>query len=291
MGTADYHYNTLVHRVLDEGVRFETRTGIDTLAVNGAYMSFDLEKDKFPILTTKKVAWKSAFAEMIGFLNGFDSAAQFRELGCTVWDANANENEEWLGNPARKGRDDLGRIYGVQWRQWMRGVQPLWERRTVDQLRQVYQDLSSGRDNRREIILAWNPGELDQMALPPCHCFMQFGLIGARLNLGVWIRSNDIGLGMPFNISQYAMLLQAMAQITGWAPGTLHYFAFNAHIYVNHIPALREQMSRVSWPAPTLQIHPDIETLNDLLAVRDLDEAFRFDKYLHGDVVKLDMAV
>ena len=168
-------YLDLCQKVLDQGVRKSNRTGIDTIGYIGDMMKFDMA-DGFPLLTTKKMPYKMIFGEMLGFLRGYDNVKQFRELGVPVWDANANQNDQWFANPNRKGVDDLGRIYGVQSREWIQYGRKTQERFCIDQLKIAVDKLSQGIDDRRLIVTHWNPAELDQMALPPCHLLYQFGL-------------------------------------------------------------------------------------------------------------------
>jgi thymidylate synthase len=284
----EHQYLHLVNRVLTEGVCTTNRTGVDALEVHGAYLTADLAAGA-PVLTTKRVAWMSAYAEMIGFMQGLDNAADFRKLGCQVWNANANDNREWLSNEHRKGPDDLGRVYGVQWRNWRTQYGT-----AIDQLRRVVDSLSAGTGSRREIVTAWNPAELHLMSLPPCHMMMQFGAIGDMLDMSVYIRSNDLGLGAPFNLAQYGMLLQLMAQITGHVPGTLHYFAFDAHVYENHIEALEEQLNRLPLLPPQLIIDDRIKTLDDIGDLRtaeDIAQAFSLQGYSPHPAIKMEMAV
>ena len=296
-------YLDAVRDVLETGELAPNRTGIDTLFKHGLMMKFNMA-DGFPVVTTKNLAWKSAFAEMLGFFKGVDNAADFRALGCKVWDQNANENQSWLKNPHRKGTDDLGRIYGVQARDWIAPRMNHRLRDCVDQLRMVYEDLRQGIDNRREIVSHWNPGEMEYMALPPCHLLYQFGLrsisdrlllsklpksAGRYLDMCVYVRSNDMGLGMPFNIAGYAWLLNVMARITGHLPGELTYFSWNYHIYVNHIEQLCDQLQRAPKISPILIINPEIRTL------RDVEESTIDDYFLHGyehwPAIKMEMAV
>jgi len=239
--TYDEQYIDLLKELLRDGEWSSNRTGINTLFKIGHYMGIDCEHE-FPLLTTKRVYWKSAFAEILGFIRGYDSAKDFRSIGCKVWDQNANENDQWLNNPNRNGTDSLGRIYGVQWRRW---YDPQTNQ-SIDQLKKVVDDLSNGIDDRREIITAWNPAELDLMALPPCHFTMIFSLSEnkSKLNLSLIIRSNDVFLGNPFNIAQYAFLLNVIAKITKKRVGVLHYFCSNVHIYRNHLDQVKEQLTR-----------------------------------------------
>lgn len=254
-------YLALCEKVLAKGIRKTNRTGFDHFGYTGDMMQFDLA-DGFPAVTTKKLAFRSVVAEMLGFLRGYDNAADFRKLGCKVWDANANENPQWLQNNQRRGLDDLGRVYGVQAREWSGGPRSSTPR--VDQLRKVYEDLRRGIDNRREIVTHWNPGELSQMALPPCHMFYQFGIQGDRLNLSMYQRSCDVPLGIPFNIAGYAWLLSVFAQITGHKPGVFTHFMHDIHIYENQIENMQIQVARDPHPLPELVINPCVRTLEDL---------------------------
>ena len=279
-------YLDLCQQVLSEGVWKKNRTGVDTIGIHGAMMKFDL-REGFPAVTTKRLAWKACFAEMLGFLRGYDNAGDFRNLGCKVWDANANENEQWLANLNRNGEDDLGRIYGVQARDWRFGDDP---NDTTDQLAKVVNDIGQGVDDRREIVTHWNPGELDTMALPPCHLLYQFGLQGEVLNLSMYQRSCDMPLGVPFNIAGYAWLLSVIAHITGYTPGVFTHFLHDVHIYANQVDDMYTQLKRDPLPLPKLYINPQIETLKDLetwVKVRD----FKVQEYGHHPAIKYEFAV
>ena len=278
-------YLELCQKVLDQGIRKTNRTGIDHFGYTGDMMKFDLA-DGFPAVTTKKLAFKSVVAEMLGFLRGYDNAADFRVLGCKVWDANANENEQWLNSSHRIGNDDLGRIYGVQARRWRNGaINP-----PIDQLRMVYEDLKAGIDNRREIVTHWNPGEMNMMALPPCHMFYQFGIQGDKLNLSMYQRSCDVPLGIPFNIAGYAWLLSVMARITGLKVGEFTHFMHDIHIYDNQIDDMRVQVNRDPYKLPRLWINADIKTLEDLETWVTPND-FRLLDYQHHAHIKYAFAV
>lgn len=287
-------YLDLVQTVLDQGSWQENRTGIRTLSVPGAMMRFDM-KDGFPAITTKKLAFKSAVSEMIGFLRGYRNAADFRALGCKVWDQNANENPQWLANPNRLGLDDLGNVYGVQWRHWPaykvinnwepkaqerieaainRGyhiegkITPLGQvidtdqdktillSREIDQVRECLDLIVKDPGNRRILFHGWNPAELDGMALPPCHLLYQFLVNQEKqeLSLCLYVRSNDLGLGTPFNVTEGATLLHLFARLTGLTPRFLVYQVGDLHVYENHIEMLTEQLKREPLPAPKLVI-------------------------------------
>ncbi|HQS57742.1 MAG: thymidylate synthase [Gallionellales bacterium 35-53-114] len=277
-------YLELIKDVLENGSIQENRTGIRTISVPGAMMRFDLA-DGFPAITTKKLAFKTAVSELVGFLRAYRNAADFRALGCKVWDQNANENKQWLSNPYRKGTDDLGEIYGVQWRQWPAykvvnasesgqindaqqagflvitnftegDVEKVLLYKAVDQLRQCLDTIISNPSDRRIIFHGWNWAQLDQMALPPCHLLYQFLPNQARkeISLCLYIRSNDLGLGAPFNITEGAALLSLVGRLTGYTPRWFTYFIGDAHIYENHQEMLQEQLKREPYPSPRLVI-------------------------------------
>ncbi len=281
-------YLDMCRRCFSHGEIKSNRTGIDTLGYIGDFLRFDMA-DGFPVLTTKKLAWKTCVGEMLGFLRGYTSAAQFRELGCKVWDANANENRHWLNNPNRSGVDDVGRIYGAQARRW--GENPFSEKGQIDQLSNVIDDLMQGIDNRREIVTHWNPSEMDQMSLPPCHLLYQFGIQGDRLCLSMYQRSCDLPLGVPFNIAGYAWLLCVIAHICNLKPGTFNHYLHDIHIYENQLDTMRDvQLTRDPYPLPTLYINPQIKTLEDLETwVLPVD--FRLINYIWHDPIKYEFSV
>lgn len=267
-------YLELLARCHAIGVRQKNRTGIDTFMIPGGMMQFDLAHG-FPILTTKRVNIDAVVAELFGFIRGYMSAADFRSLGCRIWDANANVNKDWLENRHRKGEDDLGRIYGVQWRDWavptigteQRGV---WVAH-IDQLAKAVKTIVEDPTSRRIIVTAWNPGELDQMALPPCHLLYQFIVEQGRyaLHLCMYMRSCDLFLGVPFNISSYALLLAIVARATGYEPGCLTMFLADCHIYENHVEQVKEQLSREPRLLPKLRWNrldrdPSVEWMESL---------------------------
>ena len=277
-------YLSLVRSILDTGTWQDNRTGIRSISMPGASLRFDLARG-FPAVTTRRLPFKSAVGELIGFLRGARSAADFRALGCKVWDQNANENAAWLANPYRLGPDWLGEIYGYQWRHWPaykllnpartaqiddargRGYEVLGEidvegeaqvllYKAIDQLRQCLDTIVSRPTDRRILFHAWNCAELDQMALPPCHLLYQFlpNATSRELSLCLYVRSNDIGLGAPFNLCEAAVLLSLVARLTGYAPRWLSYFIGDAHIYENQLEMLHEQLSRAPFDPPTLAI-------------------------------------
>ena len=277
-------YLDLVEQIFEQGSWQENRTGIRTLSIPGAMMRFDLQEG-FPAVTTKKLAFKSAIGEMVGFLRASRSAAEFRALGCKVWDQNANQNQQWLANPYRVGQDDLGPVYGVQWRQWpaykvlpasegpqledavKRGFRPIGQfeeggtqqvllYKAVDQLRHCLDTIMSNPSDRRILFHGWNWAQLDEMALPPCHLLYQFlaNKSKGELSLCLYVRSNDVGLGTPFNLTEGGALLELVARLTGYNPRWFTYFIGDAHIYENHVEMLQEQLKRTPFPVPRLVI-------------------------------------
>lgn len=254
------NYLDLVRDILDNGERTENRTGIATITIYGAMLKFDLAQG-FPILTTRQINWKSAFAEMLGFLKGCSNNADFESLGTKVWAQNS-EAEFWTSNPHYKGPGDLGRIYGVQARDWRVNNS---NDQHIDQLKLVVDLLNKRQDNRRLIVSHWNPGELNQMALPPCHVLYQFNLANHRLHLSMYQRSCDVPLGLAFNVPGYAWLLSVIAHVTGLEPGTFTHFINNAHIYENQIETAKLHIQRQpGMIKPRLWIDPQIKTLEDL---------------------------
>ena len=242
-------YLDLVQSILDTGAWQENRTGIRTISMPGASLRFDLQKG-FPAVTTKKLAFKSAIGEMVGFLRASRSAAEFRELGCKVWDQNANENSQWLANPYREGPDDLGPVYGSQWRSW-----PDYNGGHIDQIQRVLDDLRSNPNSRRHIVSAWNVGLVDQMALPPCHLLFQFYVAEGRLSCMLYQRSCDFFLGVPFNIASYSLLTHMVAQQVGLDVGDFVWTGGDVHLYSNHFEQARLQLSREHRPLPKLALN------------------------------------
>lgn len=299
------NYQELLQLILDTGVRQSNRTGIDTLTLPGAMLKFDL-REGFPAVTTKKLAFDAVKGELIGFLRGATSAADFRALGCNVWNKNANENAAWLDNDHRSGEDDLGRIYSAQWRNWRpHNGESVYE---IDQIAVALHTLRTNPESRRIIVNAWNPAELDQAALPPCHVLFQLlpHVDSKVLHMTMYQRSCDMFLGVPFNIASYALLLSMFAAWSGYTPGTLTMFLADAHIYVNHLEQVQEQLARKPLPLPRLKMDIlgtnigtgiDFETYfcSDVPLQQLLDDLDPEDIWLHGylshPAIKAPMAV
>lgn len=286
-------YLDLMADVLENGTRQANRTDIDAISLPGAMLKFDLRKG-FPAVTTKRLAYKSSLAEMVAFLRGYDNAAQFRALGCKFWDKNANENAQWLANVHRKpGLDDLGRVYGVQWRDW-KGA----DGKSVDQVMVALNTIRNDPTNRRIIISAWRPDEFNQMALPPCHVMYQF-LVNVEqntLNLCLFQRSADLGLGVPMNICGASWLLSLFARLTGYQAGVFTHFLSDAHIYVNHVDQVREQIQRRPHALPQLLINDRVpEFHRDGFHPEWIDQVepsdFSLVGYTHEPALDMAMAV
>lgn len=280
-------YLALCQRIVDEGVWVDNRrTGKRCLTVINADLEYDVAGNEFPLVTTRKSYWKAAIAELLGYLRGYDNAADFRALGTKSWDANANENEAWLNNPARKGEDDMGRVYGVQGRRWRRP-----DGNTLDQLRKLVDDLAAGVDDRGEILTFYNPGEFELGCLRPCMHTHNFSLLGDTLYLTSYQRSCDVPLGLNFNQIQVFTLLALIARITGHKPGRAYHKIVNAHLYEDQLELMRDvQLQREPYPLPRLHINPDIKTLEDLETWVTLAD-FEVEGYRHHEPIAYPFSV
>lgn len=238
-------YLSLLNRILTEGHQKGDRTGTGTLSVFGHQMRYDLQ-DGFPLLTTKKLHLKSIIYELLWFLRGDTNVRWLQDHGVRIWNEWADEN------------GDLGPVYGHQWRSW-----PDYRGGTIDQIAQVEETIKRNPNSRRMLVTAWNPAEVEDMALPPCHCLFQFYVADGRLSLQLYQRSADTFLGVPFNIASYALLLQMMAQVTGLQPGEFVHTTGDTHLYLNHLDQARLQLSRTPRPLPTMRINPDVKSIFD----------------------------
>ncbi len=254
-------YLELCKRIVDEGTWITNeRTGKRCLTVINADLQYEVGANQFPMITTRKSYFKSAIAEFLGYIRGYDNAADFRALGTKTWDANANLNEAWLNNPHRKGEDDMGRVYGVQGRSWRTP-----EGNTIDQLKKIVDNLKNGIDDRAEIITFYNPGEFHMGCLRPCMHTHNFSLLGDTLYLTSYQRSCDVPLGLNFNQVQVFVFLALMARITGKKAGTAYHKIVNAHIYEDQLELMRDvQLKREPFPSPQLHINEKITSLEDL---------------------------
>ena len=280
-------YLDLCQRIIEEGVWIENeRTQKRCLTVINADLEYDVKNNKFPMITTRKSYWKSAIAELLGYIRGYDNAADFRAIGTKTWDANANLNGAWLNNKYRKGTDDMGRVYGVQGRSWAKP-----DGGHIDQLRKVVDNLKNGIDDRGEIITFYNPGEFHMGCLRPCMHTHTFSLVGDTLHLTSYQRSCDVPLGLNFNQVQVFTFLALMAQITGKKPGTAYHKIVNAHIYEDQFELMRDvQLKRKPFDSPKLTINPKITSLEDLETWVTMDD-FEVSDYQHHDAIKYPFSV
>lgn len=261
-------YVELMQHVLDHGVSREDRTGTGTISVFGHQMRFDLQQG-FPLVTTKKIHLKSVVHELLWFLSGNTNTKSLTEHGVRIWNEWADEN------------GDLGRVYGAQWRSWQKPGGG-----TVDQIAEVVDSIKNNPSSRRHLVVAFNPGELDQMALPPCHAFFQFYVADGRLSCQLYQRSADIFLGVPFNIASYSLLTAMMAQVTGLKPGEFIHTLGDAHLYSNHLDQARLQLSRSLRELPTLEINPNVKSIFDFKF-----EDFEIKNYDPHPHIKAEVAV
>ena len=261
-------YHALLRHVLDNGIDRADRTGTGTKAVFGWQMRFDLSEG-FPVTTTKKLHLKSIVHELLWFLKGATNIAYLKENGVSIWD-------EWAD-----ASGDLGPVYGSQWRSWPKG-----NGETIDQISNVIQQIRTKPESRRLIVSAWNPAEIDEMALPPCHCLFQFFVSDGKLSCQLYQRSADIFLGVPFNIASYALLTMMAAQVTGLKPGEFIHTLGDAHLYSNHFEQARLQLSRTPKKLPMMFINPDV---TDIFGFKYED--FRLEGYDADPSIKAPIAV
>jgi len=265
---SEKQYLDLLGDVLQNGARKTDRTGTGTLSVFGRQLRFDIA-DRFPLLTTKKLHTKSILTELLWFLRGDTNVKWLQERGVTIWDEWADEN----GN--------LGPVYGYQWRHWRTP-----DGREIDQIQNLIASLKSKPDSRRHLVSAWNPADVDKMALPPCHALFQFYVANGKLSCQMYQRSADLFLGVPFNIASYAALTLMVAQVTDLKPGEFVLTLGDAHIYLNHLDQVREQLTRSPRPFPKLKLNPAVK---DLLEFRYED--FTLEDYDPHPAIKAPIAV
>jgi thymidylate synthase len=261
-------YHELMERILADGAEKRDRTGVGTLSVFGHQMRFDLDAG-FPLLTTKKVHLKSVVYELLWFLRGDTNIQYLKQHGVSIWD-------EWADE-----RGELGPVYGQQWRSW-----PTADGRTIDQIGHVVESIRKNPDSRRLIVTAWNPAEVEKMALPPCHCLFQFYVARGRLSCQLYQRSADVFLGVPFNIASYALLTLIVAQVTDLKPGEFIHTLGDAHLYLNHLEQARLQLSRAPRALPKMRIN---QAVKDLFAFRYED--FSLEGYDPHPHIKAKVAV
>ncbi len=259
-------YLDLLDHVLANGAEKADRTGTGTLSVFGYQMRFNLQHG-FPLMTTKKLHLPSIIHELLWFLKGDTNIAYLKNNKVRIWDAWADEN------------GDLGHIYGYQWRSW-----PSADGRKIDQIKQVLKSLKTNPDSRRHIVSAWNVGDLDRMALPPCHILFQFYVADGKLSCQLYQRSADIFLGVPFNIASYSLLMMMVAQVTGMQPGEFIHTLGDAHIYLNHIQQVKLQLAREPRELPVMKINPEKKNIDDFTYEDFLIENYNPHSHIKGEI-------
>lgn len=285
----EMQYLEMVRDIIDHGVLRGDRTGTGTLSKFGVQMRYSLRGGVFPLLTTKKVFWRGVAEELIWFIKGCTNGKELSDKGIHIWDGNGSREFLDKSGLGHREEGDLGPVYGFQWRHFgaeYKDMHASYEGQGVDQLKECIRRIKETPEDRRIIMTAWNPADLAKMALPPCHMFCQFYVASGQLSCQMYQRSADMGLGVPFNIASYALLTVMMAQVCGLEPGDFVHSIGDAHVYVNHVEALREQLSRTPRAFPRLVLNP---------AVTDID-AFTFadltlEGYAPDAAVKMKMAV
>lgn len=259
-------YLDLCKHVLENGVEKDDRTGTGTISTFGYQMRFDLSEG-FPLITTKKLHLKSIIYELLWFLKGDTNVKYLQEYGVRIWNEWADEN------------GDLGPIYGYQWRSW-----PTSDGKTIDQISEVIEQIKNNPDSRRLIVSAWNVGDLEKMALPPCHAFFQFYVSNGKLSCQLYQRSADLFLGVPFNIASYALLTMMVAQVTGLKPGEFVHTFGDVHIYKNHIEQVKLQLTRKPRPLPIMKINPNVKSIFDFQYEDFVLEGYDPHPHIKGEV-------
>lgn len=281
-------YLNLLKKILERGERRENRTGVDTLSLFGERLEFDISQS-IPFITTKRLAWKTMLRELLWFVSGDTNNAHLQEKNVHIWDGNASR--EYLDSIGLTHRQegDLGPVYGFQWRHFgaeYKDCNTDYSGRGVDQLSQIVEQLKNDRYSRRIILSAWNPAAQADMALPPCHVLAQWYVCGDRLDCQMYQRSCDIALGVPFNIASYSVLTYMLAHLTGLQPGRYIQVMGDTHLYVNHIDAVKEQITRTPYPFPQLKFSRDVQDINDFV-----ENDFIIDNYIYHPSIKMDMVV
>lgn len=261
-----HQYLDLMRHVKEHGIQRGDRTGTGTLSVFGYQMRFDLTEG-FPVVTTKKLHLRSIIHELLWFLQGNSNIKYLNDNGVTIWDEWADEN------------GDLGPVYGVQWRSW-----PAPNGAHIDQIEQLIHRLKHNPNSRRHIVTAWNPAEVEEMALPPCHCLFQFYVADDKLSCQLYQRSADIFLGVPFNIASYALLTMMVAQVTGYQAAEFVHTLGDAHLYLNHLEQADLQLSRDPLPLPTMRLNPAVQSIFDFTYGDFTLENYQYHKHIKAPI-------
>lgn len=295
MSKSEQIYLDALKNILENGEDRDDRTGVGTKSLFGLQLRFDLGKEGFPAITTKKLAWRAVVSELLWFIEGSGDEYRLREIlhgerystKKTIWTDNATA-DYWVKKRMQRHPGDLGRIYGVQWRRWRRPVVRINKvvLQNYDQLLELIKGIKENPYSRRHIISAWNPGELEYMALPPCHMMAQFYVSNGRLSCQMYQRSADMFLGVPFNIASYALFTHMIAQVCNLEVGELIITLGDAHIYQSHIEQVKEQLSRKPLPLPKLNLNSDISSITNFT----MDD-IQLDGYTSHETIKAPMAV
>ncbi|KAI5135214.1 thymidylate synthase 3 [Nematocida ausubeli] len=282
-------YLQLIQRILKKGAEKMDRTGTGTIAVFGDMSRYSLEGDRFPLLTTKRVPFRIVAEELLFFIRGQTNNKILKSKNVNIWTLNGTEEFLRSRGISRK-EDDLGPIYGFQWRHFGAEYGTCnddYSGKGVDQLKSVIEELKKNPNSRRMVVSAWNPLDLDAMALPPCHVLFQFCVVDGKLNCMLYQRSGDVGLGVPFNIASYALLLKMVSYLTNIPAGEFVHVLSDAHIYLNHVEQLSEQVKRTPYAFPTLKIAPAVPRKSiDEFEIED----FVLEEYIHHPPIKMNMS-
>eukprot|EP00029_Vermamoeba_vermiformis_P001130 TRINITY_DN1129_c0_g1_i1.p1 TRINITY_DN1129_c0_g1~~TRINITY_DN1129_c0_g1_i1.p1 ORF type:complete len:328 (-),score=71.75 TRINITY_DN1129_c0_g1_i1:117-1022(-) len=285
----EYQYLEMIEDIIKHGNRKDDRTGVGTISKFGAQMRFSLRDGVFPLLTTKRVFWKGVVEELLWFIRGDTNGANLSKKGVKIWDANGSRQFLDSRGLTHREENDLGPVYGFQWRHFGAKYVDMHTDYTgqgVDQLQDVIHKLKTNPNDRRIVMSAWNPADLDQMALPPCHMFCQFYVANGELSCQLYQRSCDMGLGVPFNIASYALLTLMLAQVCGLKGGEFVHTLGDAHVYTNHVEPLKEQIQRTPKAFPKIRINPDVTDIDSFKF-----EDFELIGYEPHPTIKMDMAV
>jgi len=264
----EYQYLQSIREIIDTGDVMEDRTGVGTLSHFGKQMRFDL-RHSFPLLTTKRVFWRGVVEELLWFVRGDTNANHLTEKGVKIWESNGSREFLDKRGLVHREQGDLGPVYGFQWRHFGAKYVDMhadYSGQGVDQLAECIRKIKEDPTDRRILLSAWNPADLDEMALPPCHMFCQFYVANGELSCQMYQRSCDMGLGVPFNIASYSLLTVMMAQVCGLKPGEFVHTLGNAHVYKNHVEPLKHQLERAPRPFPVLKVNPEVTCIDDFKA-------------------------
>jgi thymidylate synthase len=284
----EYQYLSLIRNILNVGEKVKTRNGI-TRSIIGANMRFTLENNNIPLLTTKKIGWRTCLRELLWFIRGDTNNENLQNHGVHIWDVNASRENLDMRGLGHLKEGDLGPIYGHQWRHYnakYKDAETDYKGKGIDQLEDIISKLKckESRYSRRLLMTAWNPEQISEMALPPCHVMVQFNVLNEDLYCSMYQRSGDVGLGIPFNIASYSFLTHIIANITGLKAKSFNYHIGNAHIYEDHISALKEQITRVPLKPPKIKILQRYSNINDY-SEKDIE----IHKYIYGNKIQMMM--